>query len=97
LKNLIEDKMNLPRFKTKTAEHITTSEKETILLAKKLAESFQGYDVVLLAGELGGISGEPIIVKARRRAITWWDILEDLLGLASKVTREGVSLEYSFK
>lgn len=54
-------------------------------------------DAVLLAGELADISGEPTLVKRRRRAITWWDILEDLLGLASKVAGEGVTLEYSFK
>jgi tRNA threonylcarbamoyladenosine biosynthesis protein TsaE len=72
LKNLIEDKMNLPRFKTKTAEHITTSEKETILLAKKLAESFQGYEVVLLAGELG--AGKTIFAKGIAAGLGMGDV-----------------------
>jgi tRNA threonylcarbamoyladenosine biosynthesis protein TsaE len=53
--------MNPSRSKTKTAEYTTTSEKETILLAKKLAESFQGHEVVLLLGELG--AGKTIFAK----------------------------------
>ncbi len=33
--------------------HLSASEKETFLFAKKLAESFQGKEIVLLTGELG--------------------------------------------
>jgi protease-4 len=63
-----------------------------------LVDRLGGFrDAVMLAGELGGISGEPTIVRARRRAISWWDILEDLLGLASKIARDGVTLEYSLR
>jgi tRNA threonylcarbamoyladenosine biosynthesis protein TsaE len=53
--------MNPSRSKTKRAEYTTTSENETILLAKKLAESFQGHEVVLLMGELG--AGKTIFAK----------------------------------
>ena len=34
-------------------EYITRSERETFLLAKKLAQGFKGKEVVLLEGELG--------------------------------------------
>ena len=52
---------------------------------------------MLLAGELAGIDGEPVIVRPRRKAISLWDVLEDLVGMASTLSREGVSLEYSFR
>lgn len=41
--------------------HITHSERETFLLAKKLAGSFKGNEVVLLEGELG--AGKTIFAK----------------------------------
>jgi len=44
-----------------TMEYITNSERETFLLAKKLASSFKGNEVVLLEGELG--SGKTIFAK----------------------------------
>jgi tRNA threonylcarbamoyladenosine biosynthesis protein TsaE len=45
----------------KTKEYFTRSEKETFLLAKKLAEDFKGQEVVLLTGELG--AGKTIFAK----------------------------------
>jgi tRNA threonylcarbamoyladenosine biosynthesis protein TsaE len=42
-------------------EHTTASEKETFELAKKLARSFQGKEVVLLMGELG--AGKTVFAK----------------------------------
>ena len=42
-------------------EYITHSEKETFLLAKKLAQGFQGREVVLLEGELG--AGKTVFAK----------------------------------
>ncbi len=44
-----------------TREYLTSSERETFLLAKKLAESFKGQEVVLLEGELG--AGKTIFAK----------------------------------
>lgn len=41
--------------------HITRSEKETFLLASKLAKKFQGKEVVLLRGELG--AGKTVFAK----------------------------------
>ncbi len=41
--------------------HTTSSEKETFLLAKKLAESFEGREVVLMIGELG--AGKTVFAK----------------------------------
>jgi tRNA threonylcarbamoyladenosine biosynthesis protein TsaE len=46
--------------KSKT-EHTSASENETFELAKKLAKSFKGQEVVLLTGELG--AGKTIFAK----------------------------------
>jgi protease-4 len=54
-------------------------------------------DAVMLAGDLAGISGEPTLVRPRRKAISLWDILEDLFGMASRITRNGISMEYSLR
>jgi protease-4 len=54
-------------------------------------------EAVLLAGELAGIDGEPVIVRPRRRVIGLWDIFDNILGMASKLSTDGVSLEYSFR
>jgi protease-4 len=63
-----------------------------------LVDRLGGFrDAVLLAGELAGIDGEPVIVRPRRKAISLWDVLENLLGMASRLSREGVSLEYSLR
>lgn len=42
-------------------EYLTTSEKETFLLAKNLARDFKGQEVVLLRGELG--AGKTVFAK----------------------------------
>jgi protease-4 len=63
-----------------------------------LVDRLGGFqDAVALAGNLAGISGEPTLVRPRRRAITLWDIIEDLLGFASKIAQDGVSIEYSLR
>ena len=63
-----------------------------------LVDRLGGFrDAVLLAAELAEIDGEPVIVRPRRKAISLWDLLEDLFGMASKIGREGASLEYSFR
>jgi protease-4 len=54
-------------------------------------------DAVLMAGELAGIRGEPTLVRPRKRAIGLWDVFERLLGVASRMTHTGVSLEYSLR
>jgi len=64
-----------------------------------LVDRLGGFkDAVTLAGRLAGISGEPTVVKKRKRVTTLWDILDNLRGMAStmasRVTRETVSLEY---
>jgi len=45
----------------KHKKYFTRSERETFLLAKKLAENFKGKEVVLLTGELG--AGKTIFAK----------------------------------
>lgn len=53
----------MERFKiqTKPEEYITSSEKETFLLAKNLAKNLKGREVILLEGELG--SGKTVFTK----------------------------------
>jgi protease-4 len=63
-----------------------------------LVDRLGGFrDAVLLAGDLAGIDGDPVLVRPRRRGISLWDVLEDLMGAASKIGSQGVSLEYSFR
>jgi tRNA threonylcarbamoyladenosine biosynthesis protein TsaE len=53
--------MKNKRCQGKEKEYLTRSEQETFLLAKELAQSFKGQEVVLLRGELG--SGKTIFAK----------------------------------
>jgi len=53
-------------------------------------------DAIFLAGELAGIKGEPVIVRPRKRVLSLWSLLEDLIGASSSV-RRGVALEYSLR
>jgi protease-4 len=67
-----------------------------------LVDRLGGYrDAVMLAGRLAGISGEPTVVRKRKRMISVWDLVQDLIGtastMASRMTRDGVSLEYTLK
>ena len=55
-----------------TKEYITRSEKETFLLAKKLAEDFIGKEVVLLEGDLG--SGKTIFAKGIASGLGFEDV-----------------------
>ena len=54
-------------------------------------------DAVMLAGEMADIKGEPVTVKPRRKTISLWDVLENLLSSVSNLNPQGVSLEYSFR
>lgn len=67
-----------------------------------LVDRLGGFrDAVMLAGDLAGIRGEPTLVKKRRHVTTLWDLIENLTGaasvMASRVTGDGVSLEYSLR
>lgn len=53
--------MKKNRCQRKEKEYLTHSERETFLLAKKLAKDFKGQEVVLLIGELG--AGKTIFAK----------------------------------
>ena len=53
--------MKKNRCQGKEKEYLTHSERETFLLAKKLAKDFKGQEVVLLIGELG--AGKTIFAK----------------------------------
>lgn len=54
-------------------------------------------DAIDLAAEMGGISGTPTIVKPRKDLWTVWDLIEELLGAASRMASQNASLEYSFR
>lgn len=63
-----------------------------------LVDRLGGFrDAVLLAAELAGIDGDPVLVRPRRRGISLWDVLEDIMGAASEIRSQGVSLEYTFR
>ena len=63
-----------------------------------LVDRLGGFrDAVALAGELAGIHGEPTVVKRHKKTVSILDILDNLTGLASKITRDGVSIEYSLR
>jgi len=53
--------MKIPKTKTQAEEFKSASENETFELAKRLAESFQGQEVVFLTGELG--AGKTVFAK----------------------------------
>jgi len=53
--------MKNSRCKRKEENYMTSSEKETFLLAKKLAKDFKGKEVVLLKGDLG--AGKTVFAK----------------------------------
>lgn len=62
-----------------------------------LVDRLGGFrDAVLLAADLAGIDGEPVVVRPRRKAISLWDLIEDIFGVASRLGGQGASLEYSF-
>jgi protease-4 len=54
-------------------------------------------DAIMLAGQMAGIDGEPVLVRPRRKTLTLWDVLSDLAGKASSASRSSMSLEYSFR
>lgn len=64
--------MKIPKTKTRAEEHKSASEKDTFELAKRLAESFQGQEVVLLTGELG--AGKTIFAKGIAAGLDMEDI-----------------------
>ena len=53
--------MKTEKFLNKTEEFRTATEKDTLLLAKKLASRFKGDEVVLLVGDLG--AGKTVFAK----------------------------------
>jgi len=53
--------MKIANCQKKEKEYLTNSEKETFLLAEKLAKDFKGQEVVFLIGELG--AGKTIFAK----------------------------------
>ncbi len=57
----LEEKMKISTYQKKEKEYLTNSERETFLLAKKLAKDFKGQEVVLLIGELG--AGKTVFAK----------------------------------
>jgi len=55
------EKMKISTCQKKEKEYLTNSERETFLLAKRLAKDFKGQEVVFLIGELG--AGKTIFAK----------------------------------
>lgn len=53
--------MKINTYQKKEKEYLTSSERETFLLAKRLAKDFKGQEVVFLIGELG--AGKTVFAK----------------------------------
>jgi tRNA threonylcarbamoyladenosine biosynthesis protein TsaE len=53
--------MKINTYQKKEKEYLSSSERETFLLAKRLAKDFKGQEVVFLIGELG--AGKTIFAK----------------------------------
>jgi len=60
------------KYQKKIEEYRTTSEKETFLLAEKLAGNFEGKEVVFLFGELG--SGKTVFAKGIASGLALEDV-----------------------
>jgi tRNA threonylcarbamoyladenosine biosynthesis protein TsaE len=58
--------------KNSKTEHISSSEKETFVLARKLASSFRGQEIVLLTGELG--AGKTVFAKGIAAGLNLEDV-----------------------
>ncbi len=61
LELFFKEKMKISTCQKKGKEYLTNSERETFLLAKKLARDFKGQEVVFLIGELG--AGKTVFAK----------------------------------
>jgi len=61
LNTFLKEKMKISACQSRKKEYLTNSERETFLLAKKLARDFKGQEVVFLIGELG--AGKTIFAK----------------------------------
>lgn len=59
-------------MKSQEGETTTSSEKETFLLARKLAERFSGDEVVLLTGDLG--AGKTVFAKGIAAGLSLKDV-----------------------
>ena len=64
--------MKTSTYQRKEREYLTNSEKETFLLAKKLAQDFRGREVVFLIGELG--AGKTVFAKGLAAGLGMKDV-----------------------
>lgn len=68
----LKEKMKISTCQKKEKEYLTNSERETFLLAKKLAKDFKGQEVVFLIGELG--AGKTVFAKGIAAGLGMKDI-----------------------
>jgi tRNA threonylcarbamoyladenosine biosynthesis protein TsaE len=64
--------MKISTHQKKEKEYLTNSERETFLLAKKLAQDFKGQEVVFLIGELG--AGKTVFAKGIAAGLRMKDV-----------------------
>ncbi|HYJ31942.1 MAG TPA: signal peptide peptidase SppA [Candidatus Binatia bacterium] len=54
-------------------------------------------DAVQLAGQMAGISGQPVVVRKERRRVSFWDFLDNKMNQVTGLSSRGPRLEYRLR
>jgi len=54
-------------------------------------------DAVQLAGQMAGISGQPVVVRKERRRVSFWDFLDNKMNQMTGLSSRGPRLEYRLR
>lgn len=54
-------------------------------------------DAVRLAGQMAGISGQPVVVRKERRRVSFWDFLDNKMSQVTGLSSRGPRLEYRLR
>jgi protease-4 len=54
-------------------------------------------DAVRLAGEMGGITGQPVVVRKERRRVSFWDFVDSKMNQVTGLSSHGPRLEYRLR
>jgi protease IV len=54
-------------------------------------------DAIQLAGQMAGISGQPVVVRKERRRVSFWDFLDNKMNQVTGLSSHGPRLEYRLR
>jgi protease-4 len=54
-------------------------------------------DAIQLAGQMAGISGQPVVVRKERRRVSFWDFLDNKMNQVTGLSSRGPRLEYRLR